>query len=257
MATLAATYKNLYDRVSHFLGLTAEGTTPTGAALTQCQGIVTRGLRQFLYPMDERYQIKHEWSFLKQQYTFSTAGDQWKYALPIDFSEMITGFTYDSDQGLASLLKRSGQQIKEMRSITDKTGWPEYFAIVPATYDLELGTSYELWLYPTPSQAYIFSGFYRIDPLKMSTATDPVIGGVAAAEAILESCLGVAETQEEDNTSTHHQQEARRLTQILIRFDSGKTNTEVIGNLYKKRMSEPEIASLLVQDINFDRDVYA
>lgn len=232
MARMTLSYADLYTKVSNFLSLTTTGAAPTGTNLTTCQDIVHRGIRQFLYPIDAKYSTPHEWSFIKQYWSFSTVNGQWKYALPIDFSDLLTGFSHDDSQALRPLVKRSGQQIKEMRSYTVTNGWPFYYAIVPQRYDIETGTTYELWLYPNPSQVFTFSTFYRIDPVKLAATTDLVIGGIQVIEAILETCLGVAEVQEEDNTSTHHQKEANRLVQTAIRFDSNKTDTDTIGNLY-------------------------
>lgn len=232
MSKMTLSYADLYTHVSNFLSFTAPTVAPTGTNLTVCEGIVDRGIRQFLYPIDMKYGTPHEWSFLKRYWSFNTVGDQWKYALPADFSELLTGFSHGDSQFLRSLVKRSGQQIKEMRNITVTSGWPLYYAVVPLPYDIEIGTTYELWLYPNPSQVYTFSCFYRPDPIKLSATTDLVIGGISAIEAILESCLAVAETQGDDNASTFHQSEAARLIQTLIRFDSNKTDTDTIGNLY-------------------------
>jgi hypothetical protein len=257
MSRLTLSYQNLYDRVSHFLGLTAEGTSPTGTNLTLCQDIVARGLRQFLYPIDMKYGTPHQWSFLSQPWSFTTSASQWKYPLPIDFSDLIEGFSYDTSEALSDLKKASAQQIKQMRSMTNSQGWPEFYAVVPVRYDMELGTTYELWLYPTPSSSWTLSTFYRIDPMKLSATGDLAVGGISACEAILESCLAVAETQEEDNTSTHHQKEAERLIQTLIRFDSGKIDTGIIGNLYSGKWNVLNENSLIVQDINTTRDIYS
>jgi len=257
MSKLTLSYSDLYTTVSNFLGLTDSGTAPTGQDLIDCKDIVARGLRQFLYPIDIRYGTPHHWSFLEQYWSFSTVADKWKYALPMDFSDLLMGFSFDDSKALPPLKKRSGQQIKEMRSISDTSGWPMYFAVVPSKYDLATGTTYELWLYPTPSQAYTLSTFYRIDPLRPSGTTDLAVGGISATEAILESCLAIAETQKDDNTSTHHQAEAKRLIQTLIIFDSGKTASGLIGNLYENKFYKLDEDTLLVQDIDFDRDVYA
>lgn len=256
MSRLTLSYQNLYDRVSHFLGLTSEGTSPTGNDLTLCQDIVHRGIRQFLYPVDMRYGTPHHWAFLEQYWSFETRNGEWKYPLPIDYSDILEDLTYDTSEALSPLKKRSGQQIKNYRSMTDASGWPEYYAIVPARYDVELGTTYELWLYPTPTTSYILSTFYRIDPIKLSATSNLAIGGISAVEAILESCLAVAETQEEDNTSTHHQKEAQKLIQTLILFDQDKTSTRKIGNLYGSKDSQLNEDDLILQDISFTRDIY-
>lgn len=258
MARMTLSYADLYTKVSNFLGLTATGTAPTGTNLTTCTDIVHRAIRQFLYPIDLKYGTPHEWSFLKQYWSFTTASGQWKYALPIDFSELLTDFSHGDSQSLQSLAKRSGQQIKQMRNVTVTSGWPRYYALVPLRYDIEVGTTYELWLYPNPSQAYAFSCFYRPDPIKLSATTDLVIGGISAVEAILETCLGVAENQEDDNKTTHHQKKAVELTQTLIRFDSAKTDTDTIGNLYTGRVGGLDDASPCSRFAYVDQnDIYA
>lgn len=258
MARMTLSYADLYTKVSNFLSLTTTGTAPTGTSLTTCEDIVHRAIRQFLYPIDLKYGTAHEWSFLKQYWSFSAAATQWKRALPIDFSDLITDFVFDDNTALPPLKKVSGQQIEKMRTLTATSGWPMYFALVPARYDAELGTTYEVWLYPTPSQVYSLSCFYRPDPIKLSATTDLVIGGIPVIEAILETCLAVAETQEDDNASTHHQQESNRLIQTAIRFDAGKTDTQTIGNLYTSKMATVDVGTVLFsQDVDYEADIYA
>ena len=257
MARMTLSYEDLYTKVSNFLSLTTTGTAPTSTNLTTCKDIVHRGIRQFLYPLDMKYNTPHEWSFLKQYWSFSTASSQWKYALPPDFSDLLTDFTFDDDVAFAPLKKRSGQQIEKMRANVATSGWPMYYALVPARYDIEIGTTYQLWLYPTPSQAYVLSTFYRPDPIKLSATTDLVIGGIPVIEAILETCLGVAELQEDDNTSTAHQAKAVELIQTAIRFDAGKTDTTLIGNLYTSKMRTMNVSALLSREVDLEADVYA
>jgi hypothetical protein len=247
MAKLTLTYSDLYTRVSNFLGLTPNGTAPSSTDLTTCQDIVARGYRQFLYPIDSITGKIHEWQFLQKYYTFETTADQWKYALPVDFSDMDShAIHYQTDELLPILEQRNKDQILDMRSDVDTKEWPQWYAIVPAQYDPVIGTTYELWFYPTPDRTYTFNFFYRFDPIKLNATTDLHVGGIRAVEAILESCLAVAETQEEDNTSTHHQQEAARLIQALILADT-TTDTGRVGNLYWNREWQwPPIRPFLV-----------
>jgi hypothetical protein len=234
MARLTLSYKNLYDEVSFFLGLTARGTTPTGANLTLCEELVRRGIRQFLYPLDMETGQPHEWEFLKVYWDFTTISGQWKYALPIDFSDLYSILYFDTLSANPQLVKRSAEQLLDMRTGGANSGSPEYFAITPLRYDIEIGTLYEIWLHPTPSQTETLSGFYRADPVQLSATTDLVIGGIRAIEAILESCLAVAEHQEDDMTSSHHTGKAAELIQKLIKFDK-VTITDKIGNLYSDK----------------------
>jgi len=238
MSRLTLSYQNLYDHVSHFLGLTSHGTSPTGDDLTLCKEIVDRGLRQFLYPIDLQSGQPHNWEFLKVYWDFTTVSGQWKYALPISFSDLYSTLYFDLESANPPLVKRSAEQILNMRTGGTISGDPEYFAITPLRYDIEIGTLYELWVYPTPSQSETLSGFYRADPVQLSATTDLVIGGIRAIEAILESCLAVAEHQEDDMTSSHHTAKAAELIQKLIQFDT-VTASDLIGNLYvnKDRIS--------------------
>jgi len=231
MARLTLSYSDVYTKVSEFIGW---GTTPSATNLAKAKAIVARGLRQFLYPTDQRDGELHEWNFLKQYWTLRTVGSQWKYALPVDFSDLLDDFHFDSGTGYPHLLRRSAEQIKEMRAESTSSGYPEYYAVTPSRYDLEIGTVYEVWMYPTPNQAYTLATFYRIDPLQPSTTTDLMVGGIRATEAILESCLAVAEHQEDDMVTTHHTTKAAELIQALIVADK-VTDTDYIGNLYQDR----------------------
>ena len=234
MARMTLSYQNLYDEVSHFLGLTSRGTTPTGADLTLCKELVDRGIRQFLYPLDMQTGQPHEWEFLKVYWDFTTVSGQWKYALPIDFSDLYSTLYFDTDSANPLLVKRSAEQILDMRTGGGISGYPEYFAITTSRYGAEVGSLYELWLYPTPGQVDTLSGFYRADPVQLAATTDLVVGGIRAIEAILESCLAVAEHQEDDMTSSHHTAKAAELIQKLIKFDT-VTASDKIGNLYSDK----------------------
>ena len=234
MARMTLSYQNLYDEVSFFLGLTARGTTPTGTNETLCKAIVDRGIRQFLYPIDMETGTPHEWEFLKVYWDFTTVSGQWKYSLPIDFSDLYSTLYFDTSGIDPPLLKRSAEQILDMRTGGATSGSPEYFAITPLRYDIEIVSLYEIWLYPTPSQTDTLSGFYRADPVQLSATTDLVVGGIRAIEAILESCLAVAEHQEDDMTSSHHTSKAAELIQKLIKFDK-VTQSDKIGNLYSDK----------------------
>ena len=231
MAKLTMNYSAVYQKVSEFLGYTAIGTAPTGTNLTTVKDIVARGLRQFFYPVDVRSGNSHDWSFLRQYYTITTKADQWKFPLPPDFSEVLTNLVFDAQRGYPDVVRRDAQQIKQMRSLSEFKSFPEFFAVTPAKYDLEIGTTYEMWMYPTPNQKYVLSFFYRIDPLKPEATTDLMIGGIKATEAILESCLAIAE-QQEDDTIGMHTQIAADLIQRLIVADSDVVESDLIGNLH-------------------------
>jgi len=237
MAKYTLGYSDLYDEVSWFLGLTSRGTSPTGTNLTTCTSIVARGIRQFMYPLDERGN-PYNWNFLKFPWTFKVEPNDWKVALPVDFADVCSDLYYDINSANPPVKKRSAQQIIEYRTGNDISGYPECFAITPSKYDITYGTLYEMWLWPKANQSYDLTAFYRADPVKLSATTDLVFGGIRAIEAVLESCLAVAEHQEDDMQTSHHQSKARELVLTLIKFDR-IADTDKLGNLHHPDMSWP------------------
>lgn len=230
MANLKLTLDDLLIRVSDFLGL--GDTTPTGDNLTLCKGIVARGYRQFLYPIDMRVGDAYEWSFLRQPYTLPIQSGKWVYQLPEDYSEILTDPCYDDDDGYRSLSKVTPQEILNLRSGMVESTYSYYYTVVSVGTGLETGSFDEIWLYPEPDASYNLKFFYKVDPQKPDATTDYLVGGVRACEAILESCLSVAEIQEDEGMGVHTEM-ATKLVQSLIVVDSKRDEDATIGNLYQ------------------------
>lgn len=256
MSSLDLTFEDLYIKVSEFLSMAAMGTAPTGTAeLALVKDIVHRGYRQFLFPINKTKGKPHFWSFLKQYYTINTIADQWKYALPQDFNRILTHPQFEVSTGYYQLKKRDAEYILERRVDSDSSGGPEYYAISPTSYEATVGTFYEMWLYPKPSQVYLLQFFYLKNPLEAENTTDVLAGGVRAAEAILESCLAVAE-QQQDDTVGFHTQKADELTQALILSDTGDM-AESIGKLSDPRYTEGWPPERNLYDVNIlDENIY-
>jgi hypothetical protein len=112
---------------------------------------------------------------------------------------------------------------------------PYYYSIVTSAYDPEIGEMDEIWFYPEPDSSYPIQFYYKSDPVKPDNANDYLPGGVKATEAILESCLSVAEIQEDDAAGIHTQL-AQKLVQDLIIIDSKKDAGDMLlGNLYESQ----------------------
>lgn len=226
MSQFTLSFEELYNKIGRHLGW----EFPTDRQLTIVKDIVYRGLLRFYYPVDQGTRQSYVWSFLKKYYSLSTVANSWKYALPADYSEMITKPSFGTGTGYLPLKQRDPQQIIEKRVASDSTGYPQFYAIAPVTFDDETGTYYEFWVYPTPSGVHQLQFFYKIDPLKPENTTDIFPGSVKSVEVILENCLAVAEQQEDDVVGLHSQL-ATQLTQELIITDKRPT-TDRIGNLY-------------------------
>lgn len=249
MGRLTLSYSDLYTHVSEFLGL---GSSPGAADLAKVKAIVARAYRQFLYPINQRTGELHVWSFVKQFHTFSTVSGKYKYALPLDFSDFLDVPHFDDEQGYNELTKIAPEQIIEIRSGSVSSGFPLRFAIAPFVYDNEIGTMYEMWLDPEPDGAYLLKFFYRIDPLAPSATTDLLVGGIRATEAILETCLAVAERQEDDVAGLHSQ-ESVRLIQELILADIQDTS-DLLGNLSQPKPSGYRWGSMVDTDTVYETE---
>lgn len=235
MANLELAFSDLYQKVAENWGIVDIGTAPTGTNLTTCKNMVYRGYRNFLYPVDMRNGKRHIWSFLKQYYGMNTSGDIWRYALPADFGRIIVDPMFEKSTGYPALKKVDASYIIQERVWSDRTGYPEVYAIVPSRYDITTGTSWDLWLYPTPDSAYLLWLFYVIHPKKPENDTDILAGGVESAEAILESCLAIVESQEDEMATSHHTKAAANLIQQLIVADD-VDKADILG-----RMTLPEL----------------
>lgn len=252
MANLRLAYSDIYALVSNFLGLTTTGTAPTGTDLTTCKDICMRGLRKFLYPVDVRTGDYYEWSFLRPLHTMNLLDGKYRYQLPEDFSSIITDPTYEEDEGFKQMARTTPDNIMNLMAAGVVDYAPYYYAIVTTDYDPEIGEFEEIWFYPKPDSTYRIQFYYKSDPTKSTNATDFLPGGVKATEAIIENCLAVAESQEDDVIGIHTQL-AEKLTQDLIIIDAKKDgNNVLIGNLYdssnKAQVTRSNRAELNVYD---------
>ena len=251
MATFKITYADLYTRISEFLGLTDIGTAPTGDDLTHCKVLAERGLRRFLYPIDKESGRLHEWSFLRPFYTLNTVSGKWRYQLPEDFSDIITDPTYGDDEGFSQMQKTSPDTILNLRSAGVDSYAPIYYCIVDSSFDPAIGEFSEMWFHPECDGVYPIQFFYKADPTKPSNAADYLPGGVRATEAIIESCLAVAEANDDDMSTQHHTALADKLVQELIVIDKQRESEAILGNLYNNEQRifyERDRADLNVYD---------
>ena len=146
MAELTLAFSDYYTHVSEFLGL---GSSPAGTNLTKVKDIVYRGYRRFLYPTvrDPRTGKKapHHWSFLQRYYSIVTEANKWKYALPEDFGRILTDPEFSANKGYNTLMKRNSEFILKQRNTLDYSSYPWYYAINNSEYDVEIGTTWEMW----------------------------------------------------------------------------------------------------------------
>lgn len=207
------TFSDLYSQVSDFLGY---GSSPSGTDLTKVKNIVHRAYRQFLYPINPRTGRIHRWSFLQKSFGVTTTEGTWKYTLPTDFVEMVGNPQYGDDSPWGELKKVDKDYILTRRSLVSTSSYPEVYAVVPVSRDTELGTMYELWLWPEPTGEDTITFWYVCYPEPLDATTDIVVGGPLAGETVLEMAMSIAELQEENVVANHAQSANQLLTSMIL-----------------------------------------
>jgi hypothetical protein len=213
MATLDLTFQDIYKQVADYIGL---GTSPAGDDLTKVQNIVYRAYRQFLYAVDPRTKSRHLWSFLRDTTDITTSADDYQYDLPADFDTKLGEPNFSDDSGYGPLTQTSADDIRQKNAISAVTSYPVQYAIVPKTNTAAAGTTWEIWLWPTPDGEYTITLPYLISPAKPSNTTDYILGGPKAGEVFLEMAMAIAESQEEDSQGVHAQLANTMLIEFML-----------------------------------------
>jgi hypothetical protein len=90
-------------------------------------------------------------------------------------------------------------QIDAMRSVQALTGFPQYVALQPMRgTDITKGQRWELLVYPTADIAYEFQVSYTLVPNVLTAQHPYPYGGPVHRETVLESCLAVAESRNDN-----------------------------------------------------------
>lgn len=229
MATLTYTFKELYTKVSRFLGT---GTTPTGQALLDAQDIVNRAYRRFVYPVVLVGQNPrlHQWSFLQKTSKFTVTAGVSTYAMPLDFGDILTPFTYvEQDRSLVTQLKSiSESMMLQYFSFHENQGEPLYYCIRERPYTVSTEQTHELLIYPFPNGDYTYAYSYNVNPPRLANDGDLPIGGAECAETIMQMCLSAAEL-EQDEVSGVQETKAKELLLMAVQADKERTAPSTVG----------------------------
>jgi len=190
MASLILTFKELYEEVEKYLGTYNSGSA-AAADITDAKMIVNRAYARFVG--------FHDWTFLYQKRTIDLKVNEYIYELPSEFIYLTWNkLLYDADDGYPPILQRSPGQIINLRSDSDYSSIPMYFALQAGEYHKETGQAWEIMLYPKPDDTYRLSYWCKISPEKLESDGDYPIGGAEMSEVLLELCLSFAEMYKEE-----------------------------------------------------------
>jgi len=226
MANLKLSFSDCYNEVGRYLGI---ASLTDADDITKCKDIVYRGYRQFLFSIDTSTGGVHRWKFLEKTTTMSVEADVDTYKLPVGFSSFILTFTCTTPIAI-NPIQKSLSFIYGQKSQSSGTGYPNYFALKSGDYDEINGQQYEVVFYPTPSSAITYYYTYIITPPKPVNDNDVFVGDDLCSEAIMESCLAVAELRKADKQGVHYT-EAERLIQALIGKDKSDSAVMNLGQM--------------------------
>lgn len=224
MAALTITYDELRKEVGGYLGYTRDSSAWSVAEGAELDDIVKAGLRQFYWPPPSQGGEVVRWSFLSPQATISTSNATAAYTLPADFGGNATAFTYGAGANTAPLSLISEQHIRSLQAGNSQSGKPAYVAVRPKTSDGSLAQTWEAVLYPTPDAVYSILYRYDVTAQTLGNSNQYPLGGPAHAEAILESCLAVAEERRNDVSDLHRKRFVDRLAASVM-YDASMVET--------------------------------
>lgn len=230
-STLAVTFDEIEAAVSRLLYGTRNPESLQGDDREDLRDVIKGGLRRFYYPASAGIGLNHQWTFLKPEFSFTTAADQADYEMGPDFGGVIGSLYFDEDAGNAwgECRKVDVSLIQRYRGSATSiaTGYPTQFAERRVSASGSQPQRWELLMWPTADAEYTLRGRMFVNPNAIDENAQHPYGGVEHGETILESCLAVAE-QRLTGAGPHQQAFVERL-KASIQRDQQASAPDFIG----------------------------
>lgn len=238
MANLNLTYKQVWVKISEYLGM---GSSPTGDDLTKVKDLAIRGYKKFLNPIDLSNGLTYKWSFLNRTSTMSTQTSVDTYKLPVGFSGFVLPFTCISPLSW-NPTEKPLEFIYLQKSMTTGEGYPRYFAVKTGDYDTIASQQNEVIFSPTPSSVINYYYTYIFTPPPPVEDDDVFIGNELMSEVILQCALATAELYENDGITGEstglHAKESEKLLQAAIGSDKLQSQVSNLGQMYNGKNAD-------------------
>ncbi|WDI44774.1 hypothetical protein [Bremerella sp. P1] len=155
---------------------------------------------------------------------------RYSYDLESDFGALCSKITLRSSAYTANgyIESRGEHQIRNWLSGTIESGKPRYYALRPASFNVNVGTRWEMLFYPMPDAAYKLAYVYKIDPGQLSESAPYPAGGAVHASTIRAACLAAADLKENQYKGELWQTFMERL-QSSIALDGEATSPDTLG----------------------------
>lgn len=157
---------------------------------------------------DDRRRQPHTWSFLHRMETIEVNQGDSTAQLPQDFVGVTGEFVIETGKGRLPVVPEA--QLRALIAKDPNEDTPRYASIRSKMG--EEGQRYDLILYPTPKDDLTLSFRYAVNPGDLSDDNQFPYGGRQHAEAVLASCLAVAEDREKGVQGPAHAKFMERLS---------------------------------------------
>jgi hypothetical protein len=159
--------------------------------------VIKSGLRRFYWPQMTDPSINHRWTFLKPEFTLKIDNARRDYLLDPKIGGVLGVLSYlAADQAYIPVPQVPVEEIQQLRSRnTQVNTFPTRYATRWVAADGLADQRLEIMFYPDPDDAYSLFLRARFRPDALTTDSSVPWGGPECAEAILQSCLAVAEQQ--------------------------------------------------------------
>jgi len=141
--------------------------------------------------------MNHQWSWMRPIHRFATAHGQRRYALALDFEQIIHGIAFDGDEyGYTELTQLPASRLLQLAAEYEDTGTPCHFALEVETHDGTAQQTQVLVLHPTPDRSYLLVAPYQVGPIRSLSDTRPYFpGGPQNRELFIAACLAFTESK--------------------------------------------------------------
>lgn len=194
-SSLSIGFPDLKEEVAAYLGYGRDSSKWSTSQENEIESYVQSGVRQFYFPpaVSSMVDDSFEWSFMRPTKTIDTVVDQWEYDLPDDFGRIIGDLYFDPEETTHPIVVIGYGMLLAERARSDDSGVPKFAATRWKTSDGSGGQRQELLLHAPPDAVYTLTYRYEAFSGKLTDANPYPLGGMKHSEALISSCLAVAE----------------------------------------------------------------
>lgn len=178
---------------------------------------------------DTHIELSEVWALDTEALVLYTLHHNGNYDLPDDFGGIEGDMIYPEGSNKPNIRIIGEGKIRSLRAGTNARRDPEFAAIRPMKQaTTTTGQRFEIMFFPVPSVTRTLSYKMLVLPELLTDAITHPYGGAMHAEAILASCLAVAESQEDEQRGVKWQEFMERLA-ASIQIDKKMLSAEYFG----------------------------